>query len=156
MAAIDTLKLLLAEDIRQLDQLASLLAEEKTFLAGQDVKALEPITQQKDALLKTLRDRAKQKIHLLVEMGYRPNSGTPSQFILASGMEALISPWTEAERKLKTCQSLNSVNGRVLANLQKRLTRLSDIFRGTTGQQKLYGASGQQTSVNQRTILASA
>ncbi|MDX1755583.1 MAG: flagellar protein FlgN [Marinobacter sp.] len=156
MAAIDKLKQLLEEDSRQLDKLASLLKEEKASLSKSDVKALEPITQQKDALLKKLRERAKQKIHLLVEMGYRPDSGNPSRFIQSSGMTELIAPWTEAERRLKACQSLNAVNSRVVGHLQKRLARLSDIFRGTTGQQKLYGATGHQTSVNQRTILASA
>ncbi|MDX1458178.1 MAG: flagellar protein FlgN [Marinobacter sp.] len=156
MVAIEKLKQLLAEDILQLDELAALLAQEKALLSRSDVKGLEPITQQKDALLGRLRERAKQKIHLLVEMGYRPDRGDPSRFIASSGIQDLVAPWHEAETKLKTCQSLNSVNGRIVGHLQKRLARLSDIFRGTTGQQKLYGATGQQTSVSQRTILASA
>jgi flagella synthesis protein FlgN len=40
--------------------------------------------------------------------------------------------------------------------LQKRLARLTDIFRGGAGQQKLYGAKGEQTSMTSRSILASA
>lgn len=156
MAAIDKLKSLLQEDTRQLDELASLLRTEKDKLASSDVQALEPLTKQKNALLQSVRERARQKIHLLVEMGYRPAIGTPSRFIRSSGLQELIDAWESAERNLKACQALNSINSRVVGHLQKRLSTLSDIFRGTTGQQKLYEASGQQTSVNQRTILASA
>lgn len=156
MAAIDTLKNLLQEDIRQLDELAALLKNERQKLSESDASALEALTQDKNALLQQIRERAKQKIHLLVQMGFRPDSGQPSQFIKASGMADLIEHWSQAEQRLQECHKLNRVNGRVLGNLQKRLSRLSDIFRGTTGHQKLYGATGQQTAVSQSTVLASA
>lgn len=156
MAAIDTLKDLLHEDIRQLDTLAALLKKERQKLSESDVRSLEGLTRDKNALLQSVRERAKQKIHLLVQMGFRPDSGQPSQFIRASGMTDLVDLWKSAEQSLQECHRLNRINGRVVGNLQKRLARLSDIFRGTTGQQKLYGATGQQTSVNQSSVLASA
>lgn len=156
MAAIDNLKNLLNDDIRQLEELAALLKTEKQKLSESDVRSLEALTNEKNALLQSVRERARQKIHLLVEIGYRPDQGNPSRFIQSSGLLELIEPWSTAETRLKECHKLNAINSRVVGNLQKRLARLSDIFRGTSGQQKLYGASGQQTSVNQRTILASA
>lgn len=156
MAAVNSLKNLLNDDIRQLNELADLLKTEKEKLAESDIAALEPLTQQKNDLLGQIRERAKRKIHLLVEMGYRPNSGSPSRFIQSSGVEDLIKPWQAAEDAMAACHELNSVNHRVVTHVQKRLARLSDIFRGTSGQQKLYGATGEQTSMNHRTILASA
>lgn len=89
-------------------------------------------------------------------MGYRPESGEPSRFIRSAGFSDLFELWQEADQKLRTCQTLNQTNGRVISHLQKRLSRLTDIFRGATGQQKLYGAQGQQTTVSSSTVLASA
>ncbi len=156
MAAIDDLKTLLAQDISQLDELADLLGKEKTLLGNSDLRQLEALTQEKNRLLGAIRERAKQKIRTLVQMGYRPENGEPSRFIRSAGLIDVTELWQQADSKLKTCQALNQTNGRVISHLQKRLSRLTDIFRGATGQQKLYGARGEQTSVSSSTVLASA
>lgn len=156
MAAIDDLTQLLNEDIRDLDRLRDTLAAEKEALKGSEISAMEPLTQAKNTLLNLVRDRAKQKVHALVAMGYRPDAGAPSQFIRSAGLTDLTKLWQTAEQKLALCQEMNGLNGRIISHLQKRLTSLTDIFRGSSGQAKLYGASGQQTSLGQRNILASA
>lgn len=89
-------------------------------------------------------------------MGFRPESGDPSRFIRSAGLNDLYALWQEADTKLRECHMLNENNGRIINHLQKRLTRLTDIFRGASGQQKLYGAKGQHTTVSNRTVLASA
>ncbi|QBM16830.1 hypothetical protein MARI_09260 [Marinobacter sp. JH2] len=156
MAAIDELKILLNEDIRQLDVLADLLLREKEALASADISPLHELTEEKNQILGTIRDRARQKIHHLVDMGYRPDAGEPSRFIRAGGMDDLYQLWKAADQKLRECQSLNQNNGRVVGHLQKRLARVADIFRGASSQQKLYGAQGQQTNVSSSTVFASA
>lgn len=156
MAAIDDLKNLLSQDIRQLETLADILKNEKTCLSGSDTKALDTLTREKNAILEQIRERAKQKIHSLVAMGFRPDSGDPSRFILSAGLDELYALWQEADASLRQCHTLNESNGRIINHLQKRLARLTDIFRGASGQQKLYGAKGQQTTVSSRTVLASA
>ncbi|QSP94035.1 flagellar protein FlgN [Marinobacter salinisoli] len=156
MAATDDLKHLLNEDVRQLDELADLLANEKACLASSDVPALQPLTEAKSRLLGEIRERAKKKIHLLVAMGYTPQHGAPSQFIQAAGMAEIFELWKQADTQMKACQALNQRNGRVVGHLQKRLGRLKDILRGTATQPKLYGERGERTSVSSRTVLASA
>jgi len=156
MAAINELKSLLSEDVRELDSLADILAQEKEVLRSADVASLEKITEQKNTILEGIRDRAKQKIRLLVNIGYKPDAGAPSRFIRTSGLDELYELWTAADSKLRFCQSVNENNGRVVGHLQKRLGRLTDILRGSSAQQKLYGAKGQQTGVSSSTMLASA
>ncbi|MEX2475214.1 flagella synthesis protein FlgN [Marinobacter sp.] len=156
MAAIDELKDLLSEDIRQLHTLADILEQEKSCLASSDMHALQTLTADKNTLLDQIRGRAKQKIHQLVAMGYRPESGAASRFIRSAGLAELSGLWAEANERLTFCQELNRNNGRVISHLQKRLSRLTDIFRGASRQQKLYGAHGEQTGASDRTILASA
>jgi len=156
MAAIDELKELLLQDAQQLAVLADILDKEKACLSASDVRALQTLTTEKNQVLEQVRERAKRKIHALVAMGYKPESGAPSRFIQSAGMTELFDLWKRADEQMRQCQALNQHNGRVMGHLQKRLSRLTDIFRGATGQQKLYGQQGQQTSVSSRTMLASA
>lgn len=156
MATVDKLQALLDQDLEQLHQLKTLLEEEKTLLADADVRAIQPLTERKNTLLSAIRDRARQKVHLLVEMGFRPDHGHPSRFIRSAGMTELYERWESAQAALADCHALNQQNSKVVSHLQARLAKLTDIFRGSSSQQKLYGASGQQTSVGHRNILASA
>ena len=156
MAAIDDLKNLLAQDIRQLSAMMDLLSQEKELLSTTDMKQLQRLTDEKNAQLAQTRERAKLKIRALVAMGFRPESGSPSRFIAASGLTELHQCWQQAEQTLIQCQQLNQNNGRIMAHMQKRLARLSDIVRGVSCRQKLYGAGGQQMAVSSSTILASA
>ncbi|WP_420391091.1 flagella synthesis protein FlgN [Marinobacter sp.] len=156
MAAIDELKDLLSQDIRQLESLADVLQQEKACLSTSDIRKLETLTGEKNTLLGQIRDRAKLKIRLLVSMGFRPENGAPSRFILSAGLSDVYDLWQGADERLKTCHQLNSNNGRVVSHLQKRLSRLTDIFRGVAGHQTLYGAQGEQKAVSHRTVLASA
>ncbi len=156
MAAFDELKDLLAEDIRQLETLADVLNQEKACLSSSDVRQLESLTCEKNRLLEQIRDSAKRKIRLLVNMGFRPDSGEPSRFIRSAGLPDLLELWEDADRRLRSCQEMNQTNGIVISHLQKRLSRLTDIFRGVAGHQKLYGAQGEQKAVSHSTILASA
>lgn len=156
MAHIDELKDLLNQDIRQLESLATVLEQEKSLLSDSDVKALQKVTQEKNLHLDQIRQRAKTKIRLLVAMGFRPDQGEPSRFIRSTGLADVATLWETADKQLKLCQSLNQMNGKVISHLQKRLSKLTEIFRGATGQEKLYGAKGQEESVSHRGILASA
>ncbi len=156
MSAIEQIQQLLESDIRQLQQLKALLEEERELLRGADVLAIDPLTGRKNALLDDIRTRARQKVHQLVEMGYRPDQGHPSRFIRSAGLTILAESWQEAQAALEECHTLNQQNSKVVSHLQTRLARLTDIFRGSSSQQKLYGAAGQQTSVSHRNMLASA
>ena len=156
MSNIDDLKDLLNQDIRQLIALEDVLQQEKALLSSSDVKALSSVTQDKNHHLGEIRDRAKAKIRVLVAIGFRPDQGDPSRFLRSAGMTDVVELWNEASARLSYCQTLNKNNGRVIAHLQKRLTRLTEIFRGATGQDKLYGAKGQEEAVSHSNILASA
>ncbi|WP_336368227.1 flagella synthesis protein FlgN [Marinobacter sp. C2H3] len=156
MAAINDLNHLLEQDLQQLDRLVQLLEQEKAVLGSADIKALQALTTEKDALLGDIRERARQKIRLLVAIGYRPDLGEPSRFLRGAGLNDTFSLWIAAKAGLERCQDLNAGNGKVIGHLQKRLGRLTDIFRGTSEQPKLYGAKGQQTGLGGSSILASA
>lgn len=156
MASIIDLKDLLSRDVQQLEELESILRKEKTCLSSSDLSQLQALTAQKQQLLDQLRERARQKIRVLVAIGYQPDKGTPSRYIQSTGQTELYELWRQADRQMQECKTQNQNNGRVISHLQKRLSRLTSIFRGAAGQQKLYGAKGECTEVSGTSILASA
>ena len=156
MSNIDELKDLLNQDICQLASLKDVLEQERTLLSGPDVKSLASVTQVKNHHLNQIRERAKVKIRLLVAIGFRPDQGEPSRFLKSAGLDDAVALWKDASESLAQCQTLNQTNGRVISHLQKRLSKLTEIFRGATGQDKLYGAKGQEEAVSHSNVLASA
>lgn len=156
MSNINELKDLLRQDIQQLAALGDLLEQEQTLLSGTDVRSLASVTQEKNQHLNQIRERAKVKIRLLVAMGFRPDKGDPSRFLRSAGLDDAVLLWEEASASLEQCQTINQANGRVISHLQKRLSKLTEIFRGATGQDKLYGAKGQEEAVSHSNVLASA
>lgn len=156
-ATVEGLKTLLRKDEASLEQLLTVLESEHEALAGNDMTALENATSEKDEILQAIRERAKRKIRLLVDLGYRPDSGqVPSQFLKQiSGDDDLIQRWESAQAQLERCQQKNAVNGRIVGHLQRRVTRISDIIRGSDRNQSLYSSGGETQSVNHSHVLAS-
>ena len=156
--SVDELKSLLKRDLANLDQLEKTLETEHEALSRNDMEHLDQAREQKDELLKAIRERAKRKIHILVNMGYRPDSGRAASAFLReeTGDEGLITAWQEAQKKLEACQRRNAVNGRIINHMQRRLTRISDIIRGSNPNQSLYGSGGETRSLNASNVLTTA
>ena len=154
---VEGLKSLLRKDEANLERLLTVLESEHEALAGNDMTALESAASEKDEILQAIRERAKRKIRLLVELGYRPDSGQPPSLFLTqiSGDGELIQRWERAQGQLEHCQQKNAVNGRILGHLQRRVTRISDIIRGADRNQSLYSSGGETRSVNHSHVLAS-
>ena len=155
----ETLDQLLKKDEANLTRLAEALEQEHRALAGNDMQQLEQATSEKNELLDALRERAKQKIHLLAQLGYRPDSGQAvSDFLRdqAGADSLLMQRWEAAQKQLNECQHRNAVNGRILGHLQRRISRISDIIRGADQQQALYGSTGESRSLTHSQVFASA
>lgn len=157
-ATLETLDELLRSDESELGRLADVLESEHRALAGNDMEQLQQATAEKDELLGALRERAKRKIHLLAQLGYRPDrKHAASEFLReqAGADSSLMERWHSAQQKLAECQHRNAVNGRILGHLQRRLSRISDIIRGADQNQSLYGSAGESRSLTDSHVFAS-
>lgn len=158
-ATFETLDQLLKQDETSLAQLADILDQEHAALANNDMEALEKASSEKDELLGALRERAREKIHALAQLGYRPDSGkAASEFLMeqVGAASPLVERWQSAREKLSECQHRNAVNGRILSHLQRRLGRISSIIRGADQKQSLYGSAGESHSLTNSQVFASA
>lgn len=157
MAYSDDLLKQLDNDVHTLKQLKEMLDQEQDALKVNDLETLQRIHPEKHTCLEQLRHSARQKVHLLVQMGFRPDSGIEtSQFIQSLGKNALTERWQQAHQALAECQFVNEVNGRVIAHLQRRVERLTTIIRGQDAQPKLYGKEGRETGLGGSMLVASA
>ncbi len=156
MAATDDLIRQLDTDIQILTQLRSLLEEERSALETNAVESIQEIHPQKAMCLDQLRESARKKVHFLVQLGFRPDAGEAFQFVRSLDNPELVERWVQAQDALQHCQFVNEVNGRVIAHLQRRVDRLTEILRGQSTQPKLYGKAGKETGLGGSMILASA
>lgn len=156
MTPTQHLEQLLNEDSLLLSKLLAAIAEERLAMEARKIEKLQPITENKNTLLNELRERARIRIRALVGIGYRPDKGHPGDYVLALGIPGLSSSWQTAASLLKEVHFQNEINGRVIGHLQRRLSRITDIVRGTAQQPRLYGAHGQERAISHSSILASA
>ena len=153
---LEELETLLGSDLQSLQQLNRALAREHQALEHNSADDLSALSEEKNRLLETLRQSARRKVHLLVEMGFRPNQGVPSQFLRENGAsDALLGLWQKAQTGLEICQRKNAVNGRIINHMQRRLSRMADILRGNDRSQRLYGSAGETQNLNHNSVLAS-
>ena len=153
----DRLIQLLKGDLALLQKLSETLDEEHQALADNDSERIRTLTDSKNDLLESIRERARRKVRLLVNLGYRPDQGAPSDFLVEQELDPTIqSLWGKAQSHLEHCQTRNEVNGRIIIHMNRRLGRMADILRGNDQRQSLYGSSGQRSSLNSSTTFASA
>lgn len=153
---LDDLKTLLQQDLVSLCELNDLLRAERKALARNDMAEVEALVVKKNELLDRLRTRAHEKVRYLVAAGYQSATGHPSTFIGQLSHPDLEQLWAATHDVMSNCQAANTVNGQVINHLQKRVGRLSEIIRGASPGQKLYGSAGREEAVSHKTVLANA
>ncbi|TNC79896.1 MAG: hypothetical protein C9356_16550 [Oleiphilus sp.] len=156
-SAIENLKLLLKQDIRDLEALTSTLSAEKTALKSRDSKAIQQVTQNKSSLVQQIETRAKQKAKLLASCGLGIKPGAVTKTLESYGDEELTGLWKESVQALKQCKDQNTVNGSIISQTLQRTAKLMSIIRGQGTKPDLYGQQGKTQSVsNGQHILGKA
>ncbi|TVP58071.1 MAG: flagellar protein FlgN [Halomonadaceae bacterium] len=153
---LEQLTTLLRNDLENLKALNHTLGQEHRALESNNADSLTALSSEKEQLLAALRQRARQKVRLLVELGFRPDLGSPSAFLVKQAVSPeLLGLWQKAQTGLEICQRQNSVNGRIISHMQRRLARMADILRGNDRSQRLYGSAGETRNLNHNSVLAS-
>lgn len=146
----------LQKDEKELKHLETALRKEREALQNRDLKLLEDVIKVKTSLLTSLEQRAKQKMQILIALGYTPNRMTIDEFLIDLKNQPLIRIWEYIRKKLRDCQSSNAVNGKVVSHSQMRVNKMMQIVRGQNSQASLYTASGKERSTPGTYRIASA
>lgn len=150
------LKNSLKQDITDLNQLLTLLEEEKQLLKTRESKKIESIASTKSQIISQIEGRAKLKAKLFAHSGLGIRPGNVEPAILKLNDKELSNLWAESREKLNLCKERNLVNGAIISRSRQRVGRLMDIIRGKSNAQNLYGQKGKQQSFSSHQKIAKA
>jgi flagella synthesis protein FlgN len=154
------LQKLLEKDRSQLDELASLLLEEKSCLEKRDLEALSSLLQKKQVILGTLEQDDHARRQLLAKAGLKDDqTSLPSLRKLLSRSAdhiALAELIESIESRLQNCRELTETNNIIVHRSRINTQRALGILRGSSPLTNLYTSHGATTGSNEKRNLGSA
>lgn len=148
---------MIAQDTNAIQQLKALLVRERSLLEKRQHEELPDIITQKDQLLDTLAQSAKQRQQLLQNLGLKTDVQTWQDLLSAhAALVNLRAPWQTLTEEFAECQRLNDINGKMIARSKQTLGNLLNILRGQVAAPQLYNQNGATTNGSSTHTLAKA
>tara|TARA_R110002072_G_scaffold24747_2_gene83662 strand:- start:23794 stop:24267 length:474 start_codon:yes stop_codon:yes gene_type:complete len=145
---IEELKKLLKQDIVDLTALNTLLEQEKITLTTRNTQKIKQLAEHKSQTVSQLESRAKLKAKLMSKSGMGIRPGQVEEKLSELNDKELMSLWKDSREQLNSCQQQNSVNGSIISQSRRRVTKLMTIIRGQNKTPNLYGQQGKAQSFN--------
>lgn len=150
--SLDTtlLRQMLAQDSSAIEQLKQLLLEEREQLAQRKQDRLAIIAEQKTSLVEQLSHNSKQRMKVLSALNLPTNAQGWDLFLQRNTLTLpLREDWQQLVRNFEECQTMNGINGKLIARSQQTLNHMLNLIRGKVATASLYTAQGlksEQTS----------
>jgi flagella synthesis protein FlgN len=154
---ISSLREMIAQDSAALGQLKQLLAYEREQLEQRKQDELPRIIEQKSNLLDQLNNSAKQRQQILTALGLPANTqGWDTLLQRNLTTQPLLGDWKLLVSEFEDCQSMNDINGKMIARSQQTLSHLLNLLRGKVPSPSLYTAQGTKTQNTSSYTVAKA
>jgi flagella synthesis protein FlgN len=154
-ACREALDSILATEVAQLTELASLLDREHALIAANDVETLEGVMSQRQVAVGKLMG-AEEERRNLCRMHGRGVDG-PGVLQLMNWCDprgTLRSRWEECARGAARCRELNDRNGALVTARMKRVETLLTALTGQPREVPTYGPKGAYAPVRSGQVLA--
>ncbi|MGJ8647639.1 MAG: flagella synthesis protein FlgN [Marinomonas colpomeniae] len=145
-----------------LENLSSLLDEERLAYGQSDSKKIINLAEQKQSLLDEMNQLNEKKINILIKFDIvdRRNP-TEEEFktwlsLQDSSMNDVRLLIQECEKLLKKCKTQNNTNARILSTLQKRNKHLYELLQGHSIKNKVYTSRGSTRPISSKHTLGRA
>jgi len=134
---------MLAQDTNAIQELKTLLSQEKEMLEQRQLSGMEELVSQKDRLLGHLSFTAKQREQLLRSANLTPDLAGWKIFLHRDEqMLRLIPAWESLTQEFIECQAANDVNGKMINRSKQTLSHLLNLIRGQVATPALYTQKG--------------
>ncbi len=154
---IQILREMLAQDSSAIQQLKSLLNQEREFLEQRQMQGMEEIVSQKDHLLGNLSFTARQREQLLRSLGLSADLAGWKAFLERDALTlSLIPAWEALTKEFVECQAANEVNGKMINRSKQTLSHLLNLIRGQVAAPSLYTQKGSTTNHSSTHTVAKA
>lgn len=154
---ITLLRQMLDQDTAAIHALKQLLIDEREQLAQRKQDRLSDIANQKLSLLDQLNNSSKQRQQILNALEL-PNNATGWDLFLQRNTTTLPlrADWQQLLTDFEECQTLNDINGKMIARSQQTLNHLLNLLRGKVASTSLYTAQGLKTEQSASFTVAKA
>lgn len=139
----EVLRAMLEQDISLIDQLQTLLEQERELLESRQHQPLQALIDAKHPILEQLGEHSRQRQHWLQQAQLSSDhEGWVTLLGANPASEVLIEPWQRLSERFEACQELNEINGKIIGRSRQTLGQLLTILRGQSGGPQLYNAQG--------------
>lgn len=154
---ISLLRQMLAQDSAAISQLKTLLIQERTQLVERKQDQLASIVEQKSILVDQLNHNSKQRQQILSTLNL-PTNATGWDLFLQRNTATLPlrEEWKSLTCEFEECQTMNDINGKIIARSQQTLHHLLNLLRGKVASPSLYTAQGMKTQQTSSYTVAKA
>jgi flagellar biosynthesis/type III secretory pathway chaperone len=150
------LGIMLDAELAHTDALIALLRTESKILP-KDADALLELSEQKNSLLKKLEQCHVNRNSLIQSVGYNADhEGFESCIAWCDHNDKLHTKWTNFMEQVKTCRTLNQLNGSVMDSSLRVVKQALSILYGQQLYENTYDANGQAQSANMGRSIAKA
>lgn len=154
---INALRQMLAQDSTAITHLKQLLIQERELLEQRKQDGLQEIIQQKANIVDQLNSSAKIRQQILTALALPANATGWDIFLQRNAITLpLRDEWKSLIAEFEECQTMNDVNGKMIARSQQTLNHLLNLLRGKVAAPSLYTAQGTQTQYTSSYTVAKA
>lgn len=154
---ISLLRTMMAQDAAAIKQLKTLLLREREQLEQRKQDELPVIIEQKALLIDQLNANAKQRQQVLHTLKLPTNAQGWDLFLQRNTATAVLrDEWRLLINEFEECQSMNEVNGKMVARSRQTLNHLLNLLRGQVAAPSLYTANGAKSQQNNSYTVAKA
>lgn len=154
---INALRQMLAQDSTAITHLKQLLIQERELLEQRKQDGLQEIIQQKANIVDQLNSSAKIRQQILTALALPANASGWDIFLQRNTITLpLRDEWKSLIAEFEECQTMNDVNGKLIARSQQTLNHLLNLLRGKVAAPSLYTAQGTQTQYTSSYTVAKA
>lgn len=155
----EQLRVMLAQDSTNLNQLQALLEEERQALETRHHDPLPTLIEAKTKALDALAETAALRRQWLRAAGMNPDQEHWHQWLKDYPQGAdLADAWQRITERMESCRQLNDINGKVMSRAQQALGRLLGLLRGQEAgtHTQLYDERGQASGKGDSQTLVKA
>jgi len=154
---IQFLRDMLAHDSAAIQELKSLLNQERELLEQRHVQGMQEIVSRKDQLLDSLSYTARQREQVLASAALSTDLAGWKAFLERDVLSRdLIPEWELLTAEFAECQASNEVNGKMINRSKQTLSHLLNLIRGQVAAPSLYTQKGATANYSSTHTVAKA
>lgn len=154
---IQFLRDMLAQDSAAIQELKSLLTQERELLEQRQLQGMQEIVSRKDQLLDNLSHSARQREQVLTSAALPTDLAGWKRFLERDTQTlSLIPEWDLLTAEFAECQAANEVNGKMINRSKQTLSQLLNLIRGQVAAPSLYTQKGSTTNYSSTHTVAKA